>query len=662
MKAQRDLAQLPLAAMLETILDAMTDSVLIFDRNGAIQYANAATYRLLDIVDMPNFLSPYVAELLPRLHLRDSAGQPVAPEHAVSGRVLQGESFAGKDAVDLLLRTRRGKDRRISLCGAPIRDAAGEIIGGVTISRDITARRRTEAALREREAQFRALFEQASIGIVQVNAQGRFLVMNRKFCDILGYREAELHGHTFADFTHPDDLPTNVAYFQDVINGRRTSFTLEKRYRRKDGTFVWVEVTVSPVKDETNVVKYCTAVVQDISERHYLVQQHLNAVETANQQLALLQLVLDELPSAVYLVQGNDARLVMANQITANIWGATWQRGQSLDAFLREHGIRVLTPDRQPLPLEAFATIHALQWDERVREHRQIIVRPDGTTLPVVLNTVAFSGAMLPFTSQTETPEIGALVVIHDMTTYQETERLKDEFIAIATHELRNPVTILKGYVQLLLNETAAADISLAQKEILYIIDAATNSLTALTAELLEITQLDGNRLLLHTAPQDLVALTQRVVADMDVTASEHHLEFEASSAPIIVVMDEPRIEQILRNLLINAIKYSPGGGTITVTLSSDPVAQTALVCVRDHGIGIPKAQQAHIFERFVRADNARASGIPGTGLGLYLCKGLAERHGGRLWFSSGEGDGARFFLTLPLSTDPSGPAPQAHL
>ena len=108
-------------------------------------------------------------------------------------------------------------------------------------------------------------------------------------------------------------------------------------------------------------------------------------------------------------------------------------------------------------------------------------------------------------------------------------------------------------------------------------------------------------------------------------------------------------MEQVLSNLLTNAIKYSPQGGSIVVTVGKDSTEHAAEIRVQDSGIGIPLHQQARIFGRFMRADNARAAGISGTGLGLYLCRALVEQHAGRLWFESGEGEGTTFFVTIPL-------------
>src|SRR5438552_3600109 len=126
------------------------------------------------------------------------------------------------------------------------------------------------------------------------------------------------------------------------------------------------------------------------------------------------------------------------------------------------------------------------------------------------------------------------------------------------------------------------------------------------------------------------------------------------SSEYLVVDVDPRRMEQVLSNLLGNAIKYSPAGGAIEITLQEDGETKTALLSIRDAGIGIPTDQQARIFGRFERADNGRAHGIGGTGLGLYLCREIVERHEGRIWFESIEGEGSTFFIALPILNDAS--------
>jgi signal transduction histidine kinase len=213
----------------------------------------------------------------------------------------------------------------------------------------------------------------------------------------------------------------------------------------------------------------------------------------------------------------------------------------------------------------------------------------------------------------------------------------------------------LWGFAQTLLVQTALGkgpQLAAWQRKALVGLDLAAQHLSELTDDLLDMARLQAGQLELHPEPTDLVTLVQRVVTRLQMTTEQHTLSCLPSVERLVKYVDPRRIEQVLSNLISNAIKYSPEGGPIEVTIAEDIERQEALLSVRDHGIGIPAEQQAQIFQRFVQADNARAYGIEGTGLGLYLCRALVERHGGRIWFESVEGQGSTFFIALPVVSE----------
>ncbi|HEY6285085.1 MAG TPA: GAF domain-containing protein, partial [Ktedonobacteraceae bacterium] len=198
----------------------------------------------------------------------------------------------------------------------------------------------------------------------------------------------------------------------------------------------------------------------DVTEAHRLLIERQAHAETEARR-ALLQTVIDELPSGVYLVSGHNARLVLANRAVTEVWGASWTYGQSMSDFLATNDIRVFHVDGRPLALEDFATLRAVQTGESVYHHQEIIVHRDGTTLPILVNAVAIDPQVLGLSSQeeansrSEKPEPAAIVVQQDVTALKEAERLKDEFIGIAAHELRTPLAVIKGFAQTLIVQTA---------------------------------------------------------------------------------------------------------------------------------------------------------------------------------------------------------------
>lgn len=393
-----------------------------------------------------------------------------------------------------------------------------------------------------------------------------------------------------------------------------------------------------------------------------LAEQRARAEMEARQQL--LRLVIDEMPSGIYLVRGPDARLVLANRAAEQVWGAAWTPGQPMVEFLGTSGTRIYGPDGRELAPEHLATLRVARTGEAVHHHQEVIRQASGSSLPVLLNAVAVAPGALAGDRAAGEAERAALVVLQDVTALKEAEYLKDEFIGVAAHELRTPLAVLKGFAEMLTMQGTRGNgqpLAAWQQEALEAIDQATARLVDLIDDLLDVTRLQGGRLQMHLEPHDVAALARRAVRRLPVADARHTLTVTAPPEPVVAVLDPARIEQVLTNLLTNAVKYSPAGGEVVIDVRADPVAGEAVVAVHDHGIGIPVGQQAMLFGRFARAENARELGIAGTGLGLYLCRELVERHGGRIWFESTEGQGSTFFVALPLepSTAEGAAAPQ---
>jgi two-component system phosphate regulon sensor histidine kinase PhoR len=397
--------------------------------------------------------------------------------------------------------------------------------------------------------------------------------------------------------------------------------------------------------------------------RKLLAEQQAHAEAEARR--LLLQNVIDELPSGVYLARGPDAKLELANHAAQDVWGAHWAKGQPMADFFRESGTQVVGIGGRLIETSELATVRALRTGEAIHHYQEVIRRPDGTAMPILLNAVTLDPGMLAYPGITATPESGetpmperlTLVVLQDVTAMKEAERLKDEFIAIAAHELKTPMAAVKGYADMLMRHSQgddAATLEPWQVEALETIDQATNRLVELTEDLLDVARLQAERIQLHSEPHDLIALARRVKKRFQMASDRHTLSLVAADEFVVAMLDVRRTEQIVGNLLSNAIKYSPDGGAVTITIEQDDRERMARLSVRDRGIGIPANQQSLLFNRFARADNARERGITGTGLGLYLCRELVELQGGRLWFTSEEGCGSTFYVALPLAEEPS--------
>jgi signal transduction histidine kinase len=227
--------------------------------------------------------------------------------------------------------------------------------------------------------------------------------------------------------------------------------------------------------------------------------------------------------------------------------------------------------------------------------------------------------------------------------------QLRDDFLAIASHELKTPITALSTTAQLLERQLTHEQPDLTRLS--YFVDVQrrqTKRLTLLIDSMLDVTRIEKGNLSLECAPMDLIALVRPIIDELALTSSHHTLTLEAPATPLIINGDAPRLEQVWYNLLQNAIKYSPEGGTVTVRITADE--QQACVAVTDQGIGIPRAALTHLFEMFYRASNAQDENIKGMGVGLSVSQHIVELHGGSLTATSSEGQGSTFTAHLPLA------------
>ena len=234
---------------------------------------------------------------------------------------------------------------------------------------------------------------------------------------------------------------------------------------------------------------------------------------------------------------------------------------------------------------------------------------------------------------------------IRDISERKKLERQKDEFISMASHELKTPITSLKGFLNLLQRRLATHE---DEKELHYLarMNAQIHKLTKLINDLLDISKMQTGQLVYREERFDLDALVQEIVENIQGTTQTHHLLLQGE-APAEAFGDRDRIGQVLINLLNNAIKYSPQASRVEVRIAKDH--NKALVSVQDFGIGIAKELQQKIFERFYQIADPEERTYTGLGIGLYISLEIVKRHGGQLWVESKKGEGATFHFTLPL-------------
>lgn len=242
----------------------------------------------------------------------------------------------------------------------------------------------------------------------------------------------------------------------------------------------------------------------------------------------------------------------------------------------------------------------------------------------------------------------GTLIVLHDLTRVKEMERTRKEFVANVSHELRTPISLIKGFVETLLNG-AMSDPANATK-FLGTISKHTDRLTYLIEDLLTLSRLEGGQTTLDRKWVGLREVAEQVMEDLAGKAQERQVKVQNDIAVDLQVFADPeRLRQVYFNLLENAIKYGRAGGQVVIHAKRLPAGGTES-WVEDDGPGIPEDSRTRVFERFYRVDRARARDTGGTGLGLAIVKHIVQGHGGEVWVSSELEKGSSFHFTLPPS------------
>lgn len=239
----------------------------------------------------------------------------------------------------------------------------------------------------------------------------------------------------------------------------------------------------------------------------------------------------------------------------------------------------------------------------------------------------------------------GVVAVFQDYTKQQKLDNARREFVANVSHELRTPITVVKSYAETLMDYREHDE---TEEHFLTVIDSETDRMTRLINDLLTLSRLD-NRTELKKTEFSLTELLRSVCERLSIEAGEHRqtLVQEIGDVPLMTA-DRDRIEQVVINIIGNALKYTPDGGTVRVSCKAD--GDRAHLTVSDSGIGIPAEDLPRIFERFYRVDKARSRAQGGTGLGLAIAKEIVDAHGGDIRIESAEGKGTSVYITLPLT------------
>jgi len=471
---------------------------------------------------------------------------------------------------------------------------------------DITERKQAEEAF----LHLAAIVESSDDAILGKNLEGIITSWNAAAERMYGYSAEEIVGQPVTLLFAPDRQDEFTQIMARIRRGERVDHYETMRVR-KDGTRLTISVTISPIKDSSGTIVGASAIARDITE-HKRLEAKFRRLFDSN----LIGVFVSDFAGT--FLDANDAFLDVLGYTREELLAGTMQR----DALT--------PPEFHSLSQNA---MKALQETGSSGAYETEYLYKSGRRIPVLVAVTSIE--------QTET----CIGFVLDISERKELEKRKDEFISMASHELKTPLTSLKGFLGLLQRRlTTQGD----EQALHYIarMDAQVNRLTKLINDLLDLSKMQTGQLDYREERFEVDALVQEIVENVQGTTQTHHLLLEGQIGAE-VFGDRDRIGQVLMNLLNNAIKYSPQADTVLVRVAKDQ--NKALVSVQDFGIGIAKEHQHKIFERFYQVTDPEEKTYPGLGIGLYISYQIVKRHGGRMWVESKKGEGAAFQFTLPL-------------
>ena len=388
--------------------------------------------------------------------------------------------------------------------------------------------------------------------------------------------------------------------------------------------------------DEETLVMFAAQAAQVIAN----ARQHRDEKRAR----ADLEALIDTSPVGVAVLDVTDGAPVLFNREANRIIDGLRDPDQSPEQLLETMTVR--RADGHEISLRELSVREALSATETVRAEEIELEAPDGRSIAVLINATPI---------RTAGGDVESVVVtLQDMTPLQDLERLRAEFLATVSHELRMPLTSIWGSVMAMLDGTDDLDPAEMRQFLRIILDQASN-MRDLIGDLLDVAQIETGALPIDPKPADIAAIVDQARNTFINTATSTSLDIDVAPGLPLVMADRRRIVQVISNLLSNAARHSPESSTIKVTAAPDDIY--VAVCVIDQGRGIPTERLPDLFRKFTHRDEDLARD---TGLGLAICKGIVEAHGGRIWAESdGSGLGARFTFTIPTLDHAPTPDPQ---
>lgn len=467
-------------------------------------------------------------------------------------------------------------------------------------------------------ARLSAIVNSSDDAIISKDFDGIIKTWNNAATTIFGFSAREAVGNHVYIIVPPEFEEEEKSYIQEIKNGSHVK-SYETVRKRKDGSTFPASVTVSPIRSAETQVIGISIIARDITEQ--------KRSEENNARLASI-------------IESSDDAIISKN---LNGIITSWNTGaEKIFGFSAEEtcgkNISIIIPT---VKLEEEAGIIAkIAEGEKVDHIETIRKTKDGReiNLSVTVSPVKDNNGKI----------IGASKIARDITQKVEIKKLqqlsdyKDDFMMMASHELRTPVTVIKATLQILYEmvKDGKVDIRMVEKSL-----SNVDKLSTLIHELLDVTKIQSGKLDLDITTFNLTRLLEEIVADIQLTTSQQQVILKQPGKLLEIRADRERIKQVLMNMLSNAVKYSPG--TDEVTVETAVKENGVIVKVKDYGIGIPAEDIDKIFERFYRSGGT-ASTFSGAGVGLYISSEIIRHHGGRMWVESKQDQGSEFYIEIP--------------
>jgi len=564
------------------------------------------------------------------------------------------QSLAGQNSIGNFVnryRARDGSYRWIEWRAFPV----GKAI--YASARDITTSREAEETLRASEAQFRGIFEQAAVGICHCSLEGYFQRVNRKMVEVLGYSEAELLKLNFRDITHPDDLAEDLSRVREVMSGKATGFDMEKRYLRKDGTVIWVHLSVSTVYDRSGQAVYFVGVLEDISANKAATAELAKAK-------AMLDAAIEQNPIPMALATVPDGTLRFANKACKEFLGIE-DEPEYVGRPLLEipQSWQEYDADGQAVSITELPLAKAMKGITTKGELYRIVRKDGGVRWELVSGAPVYGpdgdliAAFVTFPDITDRV-LAEQALAQAKVRAEDANRSKSEFLANMSHEIRTPLNGVLGMLQLL----KGTPMDLEQGGYVDKAHDAARRLLSLLSDILDFSKIEAGKLTLRTAPFALKDVFEMVSNVLGGGAMKKGVSLRLDidrHVPERLMGDDARIRQILFNLVGNALKFTASGSVRVQAWSRSgrgPDGVWLYLSVSDTGVGIAEDKLATIFDRFTQSDASYSKHYEGAGLGLAIVRRILDLMGGDICVESEQGHGTTMLVVLPVT---AGSAPK---